>query len=80
MWDGEISIDAEDVQPICTLKTPKLPSREAVEEHRIDNDACFEGVGRAAGHSNVESNSIAMISLDFLLFTRRGVFSEDEAG
>ena len=33
----EISIDSEDVQPIRTLKTPELPSREAVEEHRMDH-------------------------------------------
>ena len=83
----EISIDAEDVQPIRTLKTPELPSREAVEEHRVDHcpyrswcDECVEGAGREDGHSNVESHSIAMISMDYLFITRKGVFSEDEAG
>ena len=72
----EISIDAEDVQPIRKLKTPELPSREAVEEQRIDNchyrswcDECVEGADREDGHSNVESHSFAMISMDYLFST-----------
>ena len=74
----EISIDAEDVQPIRTLKTLELPLREAVEEHRVNHcpyrswcDECVEGAGREDGHSNVESHSIAMISIDFLFITRK---------
>ena len=74
----EISILAGDVQTIRTLKTPELPSREAVEEHRIHHrpyrswcDECVEGAGREDGHSNVESQSIAMISMDYLFITRK---------
>ena len=32
-----MSIGAEDVQPMPTLETPELSSREAVEEHRTDH-------------------------------------------
>ena len=64
----EISIDAEDVQPVRTLKTLELPSREALEEHRVDHspyrswcDECVEGAGREDGHSKVESHSIPLL-------------------
>ena len=76
---GEVdAFDAEDVQPLETMITPELPSREAVKEHRFDIcpyrswcDECVEGAGREDGHSNVESHSIAMISMDYLFITRR---------
>ena len=83
----EINVDAEDVQPIRTLKTPELPSLKDIEEHRIDHcpyrcwcAECVEGAGREQGHSNVESHSIAMISMDYLFVTRKGIFAENESG
>ena len=33
----EVTIDEEDVQPMRSMKTPDLPPREAIEEHRIDH-------------------------------------------
>ena len=74
--DSSESIDAEDVQPVRTFKTPEMPPSEEVEEHRVDHcpyrswfDECREGAGREDAHSNVESHSIVMISMDYLLIT-----------
>ena len=53
----EEAYDAEDVQPLRTLATPELPSREVIEAHRIDHwpyrswrDECNEGHCREWGH------------------------------
>ena len=76
--DDAESIVAEDIQPVRTLKTFELPSREEVAEHRVDHcpyrswcDECRKGVGREDGHSNVESHSIAMISMDYRFNSRK---------
>ena len=35
---GEVdAFDAEDVQPLETMITPELPSREHIEAHRVDH-------------------------------------------
>ena len=75
----EVIIDEEDVQPMRSMKTPDLPSREAIEEHRIDHypyrswcPHCIEGAGREDGHCSVESHSIAMISMDYFFVSRKG--------
>ena len=85
--DGSESIHAEDVQPVRIFKTPEMPPREEVEEHRVDHrpyrswcDECREGAGREDAHSNVESHSIARISMDYLLITRKGIYTNKEAG
>ena len=69
--DDSESIDAEEVQLVGTFKSPGMPPREEVEEHRVDHcpyrsrcDECREGAGREDAHSNVESHSIVMISMD----------------
>ena len=78
--EGEVNADEEDVQPMRTLRTPDLPSREVIEEHRIDHypyrtwcSHCVEGVGREDGHCSVESHAIAMISMDYFFVSRPGV-------
>ena len=60
--DDSESIDAEDVQPVRTFKTPEMPPREEVEEHKVDHcpyrswcDECRESAGREDAQSNVES-------------------------
>ena len=45
--DGPESIDAEDVQPVRTFKTPDMPPREDVEEHRVDHCLTVARVMRA---------------------------------
>ena len=85
--DDAESVLAEDVQPVRTLKTLELPAREEVEEHRVDHcpyrswcDSCVEGAGRENGHRNVESHSIAMISMDYFFITKKGIYIDKEAG
>ena len=85
--DVSESIDAEDVQPGRTFKTPEVPPREEVEEHRVDHrpyrswcDECTECAGREDAHRNVESHSIALISMDYLFITKKGVYTDKEAG
>ena len=35
---GEVdAFDADDVQPLETMITPELPSREQIEAHRVDH-------------------------------------------
>ena len=49
------TFDAEDVQPLQTLVTPELPSREEIEAHGIDHwpyrswcKVCVEGLAASA--------------------------------
>ena len=58
--DPEADVDAEDAQPQQSLRTPELPSRAMIEEHRIDHwpprswcDECNEGQGRERRHGKV---------------------------
>ena len=75
------SFDAEDVQPQQTLRTPELPSRSVIEEHRIDHcpyrcwcDECGEGFGRERGHGRADNLQLtAVISMDYMFVTRKGV-------
>ena len=75
------SFDAEDVQPQQTLRTPELPSRSVIEEHRIDHcpyrcwcDECVEGFGRERGHGRADNLQLtAVISMDYMFETRKGV-------
>ena len=81
--DDAESIVAEDVQPVHSLKTFELPARAEVEEHRVGHcpyrswcDECVESAGREDGHRNVESHSIAMISMDYLFITKKGIYTD----
>ena len=87
--EDEIIEAEEDVQPMQSLSTPELPSRDAIEEHRIDHcpyrdwcDECVEGFGRERGHFRTDdARQIAMISMDYMFITRQGaVISEGDPG
>jgi len=87
--DPEADVDAEDAQPQQSLRTPELPSRAMIEEHRIDHwpprswcDECNEGQGRERRHGKVaESHRVAIVSMDYAFVTRKGqVVSQGEEG
>ena len=82
------ALEAEDVQPQQHYKSPELPSRQAVEEHRIDHwpprtwcDECNEGFGRERAHGLTESHGAAIVSMDYMFVTKKGsVVLKDEPG
>ena len=84
---GDGTFDAEDVQPLKTLVTPELPSREVIEEHRIDHwpyrtwcDECNEGLGRERAHGRVD-HKVAIISFDCAFMTKKGpIVDQGEEG
>ena len=74
----EGTFDVEDSQPLKTLTTPELPSREIIEAHRVDHwpprswcDECNEGHGREWAHGRSE-HKVAIISMDYAFMTRKG--------
>ena len=76
------TFDSEDVQPLQKFSTPELPSRAAIEEHRIDHwpyrswcEECCEGHGRERGHGSTD-HKIAMISIDYAFMTKKGPIVE----
>ena len=80
------AIEAEDIQPQKSMATRELPSREVIEEHRNDHwpprswyDHCMDAFGRGDAHGLVK-HAIAMISMDYLFVTRKGVLLRDEQG
>ena len=78
--DPVADADAEDAQPQQSMKTPELPSRAMIEEHRIDHwpprswcDECNEGQGRETRHGKVdETHRVAIVSMDYAFVTRKG--------
>ena len=76
--EGGDTFDVEDCQPMKTLATPELPSREIIEAHRIDHwpprswcDECNEGHGREWAHGRSD-HKVAIISMDYAFMTRKG--------
>ena len=76
---GVESNNPEDAEPLQSFKTPDLPSREAIEQHRIDHwpyrcwcRACVEGAGREFKHGSVERSSAAIVSMDYMFVTKKG--------
>ena len=87
--DPDAAFDAEDVQPQQSLKTPLLPPRAVIEEHRIDHwpprtwcDECNEGHGRERRHGRVaEEHKFALVSMDYAFYTRGGaIVAEGDEG
>ena len=85
--DPATEVEVEDAQPQQSLKTPELPSRAMIEEHRIDHwpprswcDECNEGVGRERRHARVdETHRVAIVSMDYAFLTPKGnVVSQGE--
>ena len=85
---GEVdAFDAEDVQPLETMITPELPSREQIEAHRVDHwpyrswcKECVEGFGRERDHGHKQSR-VAIISMDYAFVTPKGpIVDEGDEG
>ena len=87
---GEIIVADEEeleaeVAPRRTAPEPGEPTREEVEEHRIDHypyrpwcDFCVKGRGSGEQHRRGPAGSIPVISADYLIVTKNGIFRKDE--
>ena len=84
---GVESNNPEDAEPLQSFKTPDLPSREAIEQHRIDHwpyrcwcRDCVEGAGREFKHGSVERSSAAIVSMDYMFVTKKGDIVDELEG
>ena len=76
--EADDTYDVEDVQPLQTLTTPELPSREEIESHRVDHwpyrswcKECVEGFGRERDHVH-RNQKVAIVSMDYAFVTPKG--------
>ena len=78
--------ECQEAELMKTFKTQVLPTREAVEEHRVDHypyreqcDECVEGAARERAHLHVKAHSReAVISIDYLFVLSRGICLDEE--
>ena len=87
--DENAEFDAEDIHPVKSLNTPDMPSRAAVEDHRVDHwpyrswcDECNEGAGRERSHGAADpEHRASMIGMDYGYMTPKGpIVDEGEEG
>ena len=74
-----------EAAPRRTAPEPGEPSREEVEEHRVDHfpyrvwcEHCVKGRGSGEQHRRGPAGSIPVVSADYLVVTKHGVFRRDE--
>ena len=91
LGDGEMieivpSDNEEDSEPRRVAPDPGQPSAEEEAEHRIDHFPyrswcrhCVEGRGTGEQHKAGPEGSIPIISADYLIVTKKGIFRKDEA-
>ena len=82
-----IEADVEDdTAPQRIAVDPGQPTMEEVEEHRVTHHPyrswckhCVEARGVGAPHKSVAAGNVPIISCDYLIVTKKGVFTRDEA-
>ena len=81
----ELSDNEEDHAPRRTAPDPGQPTAEEEAEHRVDHYPyrswcrhCVEGRGTGEQHTSGPEGSIPIISADYLIVTKHGVFRKDE--
>ncbi len=85
--EGEVNIeeDSDDVEPLRSAPSPKLPSADEVECHRCTHIPfrswckwCILGRGRGAQHRGAQESTIACVGVDYFFITSGGLFRRDE--
>ena len=87
--EAEAPIESEekhDAEPLRTMKSPIMPSKADIEDHKIDHfpyrewcDECVEGMGRERVHLHTRSHDReAVVSIDYMFVTNDGIFSEED--
>ena len=87
--EAEAPIESEekhDAEPLRTMKSPIMPSKAEIEDHKIDHfpyrewcDECVEGMGRERVHLHTRSHEReAVVSIDYMFVTNDGIFSEED--
>ena len=87
---GEIiNMDGDELEaeaaPRRTAPDPGQPTREEVDEHRVDHypyrswcEFCVKGGGSGEQHRRGPEGSIPIISADYLIVTKAGVYTRGE--
>ena len=89
--EGEVIIDEEDPEdtaPMRTMTSPKQPTEDEVEQHRIDHQPfrswckwCVMGRGLGQPHTgSSRQSSIPIVGIDYFFITSEGLQRRSELG
>ena len=77
--------EEEDCAPRRVAPDPGAPTAEEMEEHRIDHfpyrswcEHCVAGRGTGEQHRSGPEGSLPTVACDYLLVTKKGIFTRDE--
>ncbi len=81
----EMEDEEEDCAPRRVAPDPGAPTAEEMEEHRIDHfpyrswcEHCVAGRGTGEQHRSGPEGSLPTVACDYLLVTKKGIFTRDE--